>query len=360
MKLHVPDETPIAEIANQVREHDLAEPTKDDLQLIRRVITLDKLVSTNCTLLDLAICGGRVRGGGLPGGIIVEIFGPSSTGKTAVAAEIAASVQKSKGEVLFRDPEARFDKEYSIVYGVDIRETFFNYTRPDTVSQLFEDLFTWEVKDTNVINCFAADSLAALSTNLELDAGDKMGMRRAKEFSEGLRKTCRKIANTKTLMICTNQIRQGDMGYTTPGGMGLPFYCSVRISLRPAKVPKLSKKKKMKLMGSEKDVEIERVFGISSEATIVKNSIDDPYRTAPINIVFGYGVDDIRGNLQWIKDMTKATTYFAIDRHYQGMDDAIRHVEEGNLAEALRETVIDLWEEIDAHMRTKRKPKQRG
>ena len=34
------------------------------------------MVSTGSTLLDLAISGGRVRGGGIPGGIMVEIFGP--------------------------------------------------------------------------------------------------------------------------------------------------------------------------------------------------------------------------------------------------------------------------------------------
>ena len=32
------------------------------------------IVSTGSTQLDLAIYGGRVRGGGIPGGIIIEIF----------------------------------------------------------------------------------------------------------------------------------------------------------------------------------------------------------------------------------------------------------------------------------------------
>ena len=39
------------------------------------------MVSTGSTLLDLAISGTRVRGGGYPGGILVEIFGASGTGK---------------------------------------------------------------------------------------------------------------------------------------------------------------------------------------------------------------------------------------------------------------------------------------
>jgi len=41
-------------------------------------------ISTGSTLLDLAISGGRIRGGGLPGGILVEVFGPSGVGKTVL------------------------------------------------------------------------------------------------------------------------------------------------------------------------------------------------------------------------------------------------------------------------------------
>ena len=46
------------------------------------------VISTGSTLLDLAISGGRVRGGGIPAGILLEIYGPSGTGKTSVLAEM--------------------------------------------------------------------------------------------------------------------------------------------------------------------------------------------------------------------------------------------------------------------------------
>ena len=39
--------------------------------------SLETVVSTGSTLLDLAISGGRIRGGGIPTGILMEIFGPS-------------------------------------------------------------------------------------------------------------------------------------------------------------------------------------------------------------------------------------------------------------------------------------------
>jgi len=64
---------------------------------------------------------------------------------------------------------------------------------------------------------------------------DGMGMRRAKEFSEECRKTCRVIADKNFLMVCSNQVRQnadaGPFGqkYRTPGGEAIGFYASLRL-----------------------------------------------------------------------------------------------------------------------------------
>ena len=52
------------------------------------------VISTGSTLLDLAVSWERVRGGGLPAGILVEIFGPPSSGKTTFLCEIAGGAQR--------------------------------------------------------------------------------------------------------------------------------------------------------------------------------------------------------------------------------------------------------------------------
>ena len=64
-----------------------------------------KVISTGSTLLDLAISSGRIRGGGLPGGIFVEIYGPESSGKTAIICEIGGNIQKKGGTCHYYDPE---------------------------------------------------------------------------------------------------------------------------------------------------------------------------------------------------------------------------------------------------------------
>jgi RecA/RadA recombinase len=342
--------------ADQIKESAQEEANKN-VSFESNKGNFDLIISTGSTLLDLAITGKRQKGGGVPGGILIEFFGPSGGGKTALLAELCGSAQKRGGEVNFTDPEARLDQEYTQIYGVSVKEDFFNYSRPDTVSQVFDMISNWKPKNEKVINLFGGDSVAALSTNMEMDEGDKMGMRRAKEFSEGLRKTCRLIRNNNWIVAFTNQIRQDTSGHNvTPGGMGLPFYASLRIQVSPA-FPIGKIKKKVKLASR---VEVEKIIGINSLCTIVKSSIDEPFRTAPINIIFGYGIDDIRANLQYRKDMTKETSYDVITKTYGPMQDAIKHIEENGLEKELREKTIVLWEEIQEQFSVNRKPKGRN
>jgi recombination protein RecA len=361
VRLEISDDE-LDEMEREVSEEAFLDITDEDLALVRRSIRFTHRVSTGSTLLDLAISANRVQGGGLPGGIIMEIYGPPGVGKTALAAEIAASVQgqeKGKGQVRFADPEARLDAEYSQIYGVDIQSQFFDYHRPDTVSEMFDKIINWKPDKPELPNAFIADSLAALSTQLELDKGDKMGQRRAKEFSEGFRKTCRTIANNDWLLVCTNQIRHGEYGTFTPGGEAIKFYSSVRLSLFPGKPHYITRKRKVKVTGAEKSVEVEKDVGIYTMVTVAKNSVDEPKRKAPIYIIFGYGVDDIRANLQYIKNMKALTTYKAVDRSIQQIVHAINHIEKNNLAEDLRQETIQVWNETNEQLQEKRVPKVR-
>lgn len=323
-------------------------------------VNFDTTISTGSTLLDLAISGGRLERGGIPGGIILEIFGPSGAGKSALLSELSASTQNRGGKVKFLDPEARLDKSYTEIYGVSIQDKF-EYSRPDTVSGMFiDEIWSWDAPNKGFINMIAADSLAALSTNMEMnnDDGDKMGMRRAKEFSEGLRKTCRLIALNNWIIACSNQIRMGEGGKdTTPGGKGVPFYASLRIQIKPM-FPTSKIVKKMKV--GSKSKEIEHVMGIYSECYIAKSSIDKPYRKAPLSIVFGYGIDTIRDELQYYKDMTGESTFNVFgDKGIMSMDTAIKYIEENELKLKLQDRTIGLWNEIQEKFKITRKIKDR-
>jgi RecA/RadA recombinase len=315
-----------------------------------------KMISTGSTLLDLAITGTRRKGGGVPGGIIMEVFGPHSSGKTALLMEMAASVQARGGDVRFDDPEARLDKEYSEIYGVKLKAK--NYYRPDTVREMFKGLWEWQPQPArkNAICMSGEDSLAALSTEMEMEDQDKMGMKRAKDFSEGLRKTCRLIANNNWLVACTNQERDSTDGHsTTPGGKGIPYYASLRIRIvQEYTKGKITKEKTIK------GVKHQNVIGIRSMCEVKKSSIDVPYRKARVCIVFGLGIDDVRGNLEWWKEVNGLEKYEAVDQEYSHIDDAIRHIEQRGLENQLKEMVIDAWIELQEALRTDRKKKTRG
>lgn len=318
------------------------------------------VISTGSTLLNLAISGGRVKGGGLPGGILVEVFGPSGSGKTVLLSEIAGDVQRKGGWARFDDPESRLNVTFARMFGLEIDEE--NYNVPDTVTEVFDSVIAWKPpipKKGKVIHGIFVDSLAALSTKMEMgeDEGDKMGMRRAKEFSEGLRKTCRIITDKNYLMVCSNQVREviGATKYQakehTPGGKAMEFYPSLRLQFgSPSKI-----KLKKTITGKER----ERIIGVETMVYVYKSSIWKPFRSAPVTILFDYGIDDIQQNLQFIKEYTTNTIYTVTGHKLdKSMDVSIKMIEEGGHENALRNEVIVLWEEVESKFESDRKPKR--
>ena len=323
----------------QVKEHSNKEISKPgDYE------DIEETISTGSTLLDLAISGGRVREGGIPLGVLVEVFGPSSCGKTVLLCQIAGNMQRKNGSIMFYDPEARLNSQFAKMFGVEINK--IAYDTPDTVTQVFSEARKWK-PESSPCGIFA-DSLAALSTDLEMgkDEGDKLGMRRAKEFSEQLRRTCRIITKKKYIMVCSNQVRQnleaGPYGqkYTSPGGEAIGFYSSLRLRAKsPQKI-----KKKVTVAGKE----ITQVVGVRTQFEVFKSTVWKPYRVAPVTIIFDYGVDDIRENLQFIKDYTKSTVYTLHgEKLAVSIDKSIEIIEKEGKEKELKDEVIDLWNEIE-------------
>lgn len=342
----------IPDIESQIKNHisEKVNPKKDYDGDFTSVI------STGSTLLDLAISGGRIYGGGIPLGILVEIFGPAGAGKTVLLCEIAGAIQRKGGDIMFHDPEARLNKQFARMFDVDFDEVA--YTTPDTVTEVFKAVRGWEPKGE--INGVFADSLAALSTELEMESkdGDKMGMRRAKEFSEELRKTCRILAKNNLLMVCSNQVRENlDAGtygakYKTPGGLGISFYSSLRLRVgNPEKIAV-----KQKIVGKETT----RIIGVKSQIEVFKSSVWKPFHTAPVYILFDYGIDDIRANLQFIKDFSNNTTYTLGEQKLEtSLEKSIKIIEKAGAEKELRKQTIALWENIESKFESERKPKVR-
>jgi protein RecA len=319
-------------------------------------INMDHMVSTGSTLLDLAISGGAKYGGGIPGGIMVEAFGPSGSGKSVICCEIAGSIQRQGGDVTFLDPEARLTLPFAKLIGVDIDNV--EYIRPDTVIDAIRPIRKIQPKDKSIITGVVADSLAALSTEEEMMDKDKFGAKRAKDFSTELRKTCRIIGNRNILLFCSNQVRDNmNAGPYSPrdrstGGRAIEFYSSVRLHFGNPKRLKQTIK-----IGKK---EIEKTYGVQTYVRVEKNSVAEPWNSAPLTIIFDYGVDDIRENLRFVKEITGEKHYTVRETDLgKSLNGAIQAVEEDKMVKKLRKQVIELWAEVNEQFKQVRKPKLR-
>lgn len=332
---------------------------KKEQQETKNKTDFSNVISTGSTLLNLAISGGIVRGGGIPnGGWLIEIFGPASIGKTSMLCEIAGDVKRKGGETQFHDPEARFSTTFAQIFDLELKEDEIKY--PDTPDDVFNAVWQWSPKDTNKINAVLIDSTAALASDLEMQDKKDEYQRRARLFSQGFRKVARRLKQNNCLMVCSNQIRE-KMNATpfgektdTPGGQAMKFYSSLRLKVSKQQQHKL--KREITVRGRKE----RKTFGVAVQVEVFKSSIWEPFNTAPVYIDFQYGIDDIRANLEYIKKWTDKNIYYVDNNKLSNsLEKSIELVEENELEDELSRQVIDIWEEIQQQFKTQRKKKKR-
>lgn len=309
--------------------------------------------SSGCALLDC------VLGGGWCLGRISNIVGDRSSGKTLLGIEATANFLRAfpKGRAYYREAEAAFDESYAKHLGMPIDKVDFLKDRPlTTVEDFYEDL------DKEVLpklggdpGLYILDSLDALSDQAELKREfdeASFGGTKAKQMGALFRRLVQKVENKRLALLIISQVRD-NIGvafgekHTRTGGKALDFYASI--------VLWLSHKKTLDRTVNK----VKRPTGVLVKAKCKKNKISLPMRECEFPIVFAYGVDDVRANVDWLEsigrlDVLDLTPGKAVDQFFKDLAGAGKEEFDG-IRTLVAGEVKQVWKEVESSFLTERR-----
>lgn len=232
-------------------------------------------ISTGCLSLNTSI-----GVGGIPKGMITELYGPEGSGKTTVALNTAKVVANKGGKVLYIDVENLLNTSLlKAVLGEDTKVENIIILTPESA----EDAFIMAEKgiESTEFELIVIDSIGAMASRKEKEVEfdkDTMGQL-PRLVGRFIKRNIYSIRTSNVAVLALNQVRDNvgayRGGYKTPGGHQLQHEAAVRIAL--TKGENLTRGKE--------------IVGIVTKFVIKKNKLAPPFRSFTIPILFGQGID---------------------------------------------------------------------
>lgn len=308
---------------------------------------MKEFIPSGSALLDCLL------GGGWPLGRISNIVGDRSTGKTLIAIEAAANFlntfSPAHAKVYYIEAEAAFDKRYAASLGMPIRKVEF----PEdmlTVEDVFEHLtgVLEKLKDDTRFNpiLYIIDSLDALSDRAEqkqdMDKGT-YGAQKAKMLSQMFRRVVQALEKKRVHLMIISQVRDNigvmfGKKYSRSGGRALDFYASHIIYLAQVGTVKRTVNK------------ITRTIGVEVKAKAEKNKIGPPLRDVQFPIRFGFGIDDVVANAEWLDEIGRLNEVDGFKGNLATVLKRLEDVDDDTYQQAkvrLRRKVKECWDDVE-------------
>ena len=314
--------------------------------------------STGCKPLDVLL------GGGLPSGRLIELYGKPSEGKSTIALEFSKSFTnywKDKDEeyfVLWIESESVFDRMRAKYIGCDIDR--FLISESPTVEDGFE------IIEKTILAAQAGkfklliiwDTIAATITNAQKSTGGAFAGGMAEKpriIFQSLRKITGLMGEVDVTTILVNQVYSsigGVGGYESPGGFGIKFFSSIRISVRMVE----------KIFSDDGQT----MVAINSELETVKNKITLPRQKIKVyiagergfnnmNTLYNYCIDNkiivLKGSWKYIEI---DTPNLKIEESFQNQDKLREKIKQNPLIlEYLEYKVVDSRSKLSPFMKVR-------
>jgi len=259
-----------------------------------KAITLDEIddqiprAGTGCLVLDFLLDGG------IPYGLVTEIVGDYSTGKSLLGLQLCREVIKAGGVGIYLDSENAINKQWAVkTLGIDpatlICPTVVSLENGyNIINDICQSTYKQKVPTIIVWDTIAATPAAA---HREIEKNYSTIALAARINSERLSLIIDPLKQSGVALVLLNQLRSkiGVMfgqKWESCGGRAIRFYSSLRLYI--TRMGKLKSNNK--------------IYGTVGRVEIIKSRCGPPFRKVVFEIDFKQGIAPWSGMLELLKD----------------------------------------------------------